>query len=406
MWSASDWASGLLPFSPGRPSVQPVASPRADGWLSSCDVGDEEGVSACPLTTIRRPKDPNAKYGLEGDLLAGQTVTYTVTYENEGDGRAYGVFIVDPLDPALNLSTLTIYGPGVLIAENRTLLWTVGELGPKGDPDSSGVVSLTVELLDDLVPGTAVINQATVFFPTVGEETPTNPVVNVVQELAAVPQRVETTYVQPVAITLSGRGPAGVPLSFEVLTEPLNGTLSGTAPDLVYTPAENATGLDAFTFKVTGAGQESRPAQVQIVIDPAGDTVPPVVRWTYPADGAVDVAVSASPVFTDDIGLVWAPLPYVQFSEAMDEETVTDAAVQVVDGAGQVLPVSVSYEGVTRRVVIYPRQALQPGMVYTVTVAAAVRDLAGNAMAADYAWSFLTRQGHTIYLPLVIRQYP
>jgi len=91
----------------------------------------------------------------------------------------------------------------------------------------------------------------------------------------------------------------------------------------------------------------------------------------------------------------------------MDEETVTDAAVQVVDGAGQVLPVSVFYEGVTRRVVIYPRQALQPGMVYTVTVATGVKDLAGNAMAAEYDWSFQTRQQErVIYLPLILRTYP
>lgn len=71
---------------------------------------------------------------------------YTVTYENEGDGRSCGVFVVDQPDPALDLSTLTIYGPSELIAENRTILWTVGELGPKGGSDSSGVVSFTVEL--------------------------------------------------------------------------------------------------------------------------------------------------------------------------------------------------------------------------------------------------------------------
>ena len=404
---ASDSFLDFEPLAPGEAAAVPANVPSDSGdLLSGCDSEEEEGVSRCPITKIRRPHDPNAKYGPEGDVLAGQAVTYTITYENEGDGRAYGVFVVDQLDPALDLSTLAIYGPGELIVENRTILWTVGELGPKGDPDSSGVVSFTVDLLDDLPVGTAVINQATVFFPTVGEETPTNAVVNVVQELAAVPQRMETMYMQPVAITLSGRGPAGVPLSFHVLEEPLNGTLSGTAPDLVYTPAENATGLDRFTFKVSGAGQESRPAQVQILIDPSGDTAPPVVRWTYPADGAAEVVISASPVFTDQVGPVWGPLPFAQFSEAMDEETVTDAMVQVLDGTGQAVPVSVTYEGVTRRMMIYPRQALQGGMEYTVTVAAGVKDLAGNPMAASHTWSFRTREENTIYLPVVLRAYP
>jgi uncharacterized repeat protein (TIGR01451 family) len=402
--STSDLSLGFQPFTPVEPAVEPATD--AGAWLSGCASGEEEGVSKCPRTKIRRPKDPNAKYGLAGDLVPGQLVTYTVTYENEGDGRAYGVFVVDQLDPALDLPTLTIYGPGELIAENRTILWTVGGLGPKGDPDSQGVVSFTVTLRDDLLPGTAVINQATVFFPTVGEETPTNPVVNVVQPLAAVPQRVETTYMQSVAIALAGRGAAGVPLAFQVLSEPLNGTLSGTAPDLVYTPAENTTGLDSFTFKVTGAGQESRPAEVQIVIDPAGDATLPTVVWTYPADGATGVAISAQPVFTDGVGPVWGPLPFVQFSEAMDEVTVTDGVVRMVDGTGQAVPVSVAYDGVTHRAAIYPRQALQGGMTYTVTVAAGVKDLADNPLAADHVWSFRTAEAPTrIYLPLVVRNY-
>jgi uncharacterized repeat protein (TIGR01451 family) len=408
---ASDLSGGFRPFTPAGPAairrVAPQAAPGAGGLLSGCDEEEEEGVSKCPRTKIRRPHDPNAKYGLEGDLVPGQTMTYTVTYENEGDGRAYGVYVVDQLDPSLDLSTLHVYGPGELIAENRTVLWTVGELGPKGDPDSTGVVSFTVELLDGLAAGTAVINQATVFFPTVGEETPTNPVVNVVQPLAAVPQRAETTYLQPVAVTLAGRGPTGVPLSFQVLTEPLNGELSGTAPDLVYTPAENATGLDGFTFKVSGGGQESRPAEVQIEIDPVGDATPPQVVWTYPADGATEVEITARPVLTDEVGPVWGPLPYAQFSEAMDAATVTDGVVQMADGAGQPVPVSVAYDGVTRRATIYPRQALRGETWYTVTVDAGVKDLAGNPISADYSWSFQTRRtGHTLYLPLLMRNYP
>lgn len=379
-----------------------------DGRMSDssvCSAIEGEGVSRCQRTEIFRPRDPNAKYGPEGDLAPGQFVTYTITYENEGDGRAYGVFVVDQLDPALDLSTLTIYGPGELIAENRTIMWTIGELGPKGDPDSTGVVSFTVSLRNDLLPGTAVINQATVFFPTVGEETPTNPVVNVVQPLAAVPQRLETTYRTPVAVTLAGRGPAGVPLSFKVVADPLNGALTGTPPNLTYTPAENATGLDEFTFKVTGAGQESRPATVQIIIDPAGDTTRPQVWWTYPANGATGVAITATPVFTDEVGSVWGPLPFVQFSEAMDEQSITDGVVQMTDGTGQPVPLSVIYDGTTRRAAVYPRRALQGGTTYRLTVAATVKDLAGNQLTAPYIWSFTTREEmNHIYLPVVLRQ--
>jgi len=45
------------------------------------------------------------------------------------------------------------------------------------------------------------------------------------------------------------------------------------------------------------------------------------------------------------------------------------------------------------------------GMTYTLAVAAGVKDLAGNAMPSSYAWSFQTREDHTVYLPLILRTY-
>jgi len=397
--------SEFNPFVANAATAQPAAEPQeTQNETLSCGA-DEEGVSKCPLTKIRRPRDPNAKYGLAGDLVPGQLVTYTITYENEGDGRAYGVFVVDQLDAALDLSTLTVYGPGELIVENRTLLWTVGELGPKGAPDSQGVVSFTVALREDVPAGTAVLNQATVFFPTVGEETPTNAVLNVVQPLAAVPQRVETTYGQPVAITLAGRGPTGVTLSYQVLETPLNGSLSGTAPNLIYTPAANVTGLDAFTFKVQGGGQESRPAEVQIVIDPTGDTTAPQVRWTTPADQATDIPLSARAVLTDEVGPAFAPLPQVQFSEMVSETTLTAQAVALVEEGGRVVPLSVAYDGASQRAVLLPHAPLQSGTWYTATVMTSVTDLAGNPLAAATSWRFRTVQATVkVYLPLVMKE--
>src|SRR5574341_292988 len=48
-------------------------------------------------------------------------------------------------------------------------------------------------------------------------------------------------------ITLTGSDADGDPLTFAVVTQPSRGTLSGTAPNLVYTPLPNANGLDNFT---------------------------------------------------------------------------------------------------------------------------------------------------------------
>jgi hypothetical protein len=52
-------------------------------------------------------------------------------------------------------------------------------------------------------------------------------------------------------LVLYGSGLPGNSLSYAVITEPTNGGLTGTAPNLNYTPATNFHGLDAFTFRVT-----------------------------------------------------------------------------------------------------------------------------------------------------------
>ncbi len=62
----------------------------------------------------------------------------------------------------------------------------------------------------------------------------------------------------PVAITLTATDPdaaePGAALSFAVQTQPAHGTLSGTAPDLTYTPDAVYSGPDAFTFTANDGG--------------------------------------------------------------------------------------------------------------------------------------------------------
>ena len=52
---------------------------------------------------------------------------------------------------------------------------------------------------------------------------------------------------------------------------PAHGTLSGTAPNLTYTPAANYNGADSFTFKVNDGTVDSAPATVSITVTPVND---------------------------------------------------------------------------------------------------------------------------------------
>ncbi len=76
---------------------------------------------------------------------------------------------------------------------------------------------------------------------------------------------------QPVNITLSGSDIENDALTFSVVAAPAKGSLSGTAPNLVYTPAANATGTDSFTYKASDASSSSAPVTVSITITPVND---------------------------------------------------------------------------------------------------------------------------------------
>ena len=71
----------------------------------------------------------------------------------------------------------------------------------------------------------------------------------------------------PVGVTLAGSDPEGATLSFAVVAQPAHGTLSGTAPNLTYTPAAGYFGTDSFTFTVNDGELTSAPATVSITVN-------------------------------------------------------------------------------------------------------------------------------------------
>ncbi len=75
----------------------------------------------------------------------------------------------------------------------------------------------------------------------------------------------------PAPITLSGSDPDGDPLTFSVLTSPSQGVLSGTAPNLMYSPKDNFSGKDSLTFKVSDGKVDSAAATVSISVMPVND---------------------------------------------------------------------------------------------------------------------------------------
>ena len=73
------------------------------------------------------------------------------------------------------------------------------------------------------------------------------------------------------SIALTGSDPESMPLSYTVITLPVNGVLTGIAPDLIYMPATNYSGADSFAFRVSDGVNTSLPATVSITVNPVND---------------------------------------------------------------------------------------------------------------------------------------
>jgi len=82
----------------------------------------------------------------------------------------------------------------------------------------------------------------------------------------ATAQSVTTVEDTPISITLSGTDVEGADLTFTISADPSNGTISGIAPNLTYTPTQDFTGSDNFSFTVNDGSLTSEVATVSITV--------------------------------------------------------------------------------------------------------------------------------------------
>jgi hypothetical protein len=127
----------------------------------------------------------------------------------------------------------------------------------------------------------------------------------------ATPQAVTTNEDAAVAILLAGTDAnVGDSLSFIVLTQPTHGVLSGTAPNLTYTPAANFNGSDSFTFKINDGTVDSNIATVSINVTAVNDvpTANPVTLSAVSGQ-ATPVTLSGSDIDGDALTFVVVTSP-------------------------------------------------------------------------------------------------
>lgn len=108
----------------------------------------------------------------------------------------------------------------------------------------------------------------------------------------------------PVELILAAEDPEGQPLTFEILTAPAHGDLTGSGSDRTYTPDPNYSGEDSFTFRVTDGANTSNTATVTITINPVADA-PTILKpdQTPYADGEIATLALDAGATTDELEL-------------------------------------------------------------------------------------------------------
>ena len=106
------------------------------------------------------------------------------------------------------------------------------------------------------------------------------------------------------------------------------------------------------------------------------DTTAPTVSFTVPANSATGVPINQTINAT--------------FSEAMDPLTINTASLLLRGPGTTAVTGIVAYDVPSKIATFKPVSNLAPNTVYTATITTAVRDLAGNALGANFVWSFTT----------------
>lgn len=357
------------------PHLARTAQPPQD----PCAVSDGDATCRSVDFQVKTAHDPNAKaVQPAGNVVPGQRLSYTVEYENTGQGPAYDVFVLDRLDDDLDETSLTIGDGGRYLAASRLLLWEVGTLGP----GQGGQVTFGAEVRQGLPSGTAITNLANVHFPSADEITPTNPVLSIVRSIAAGPQTLQATAGAPLAITLTGSDAGGGTLSYRVVDGPLNGVLTGAPPDLTYTSSLQFSGQDSFRFVASNGTAESEPAIIRIAVQPSpSDAAPPTVTGTYPTPGQAGIPIASIEIQPG----MYLPAVQATFSEPVDPETVDETTFTLSDTGG-----SVAYDAATWTAYLYPTAPLEPSTTYTASITGGIQDMAGNTPAGPHTWRFTT----------------
>lgn len=103
-----------------------------------------------------------------------------------------------------------------------------------------------------------------------------------------------------VGVVLSSADDGDTPVTYSVESGPAHGTLSGTAPDLTYTPSANYHGPDSFTFRANDGEHQSNAGTVAITVASINDA-PAAALSATPTSGTTPLTVNFNASSSSDV---------------------------------------------------------------------------------------------------------
>ncbi|WP_371188258.1 invasin domain 3-containing protein [Thalassotalea maritima] len=265
--------------------------------LTSATEAGKATITAT-VNTVEMSNKPEVIF--EVGAASAQTSTITVSEtEIDADGTSTSVITVQLVDEHGN--KLTAGGDTVTLVTDRG---TITEVIDNGDGTYTAILTSATEA------GTATITA------TVNEDVMANKAVVKFIELPnnapeANAQNLETLEDGALEIILTASDiDEGDALTYSVVAQPENGTLTGSGESLTYTPEADFTGKDSFTFKANDGEDDSNVATITIEVTPVNDA--PVAMDDYievlqrSVDNDIDVLANDSDVDGDELSVLSA----------------------------------------------------------------------------------------------------
>jgi len=181
----------------------------------------------------------------------------------------------------------------------------------------------------------------------------------------------------------------------------VTGTVSCTGSGLVaiFTPSNPLTNNTLYTATITTGAMDAQ-----------GEPMASNYPWnflTVPAPTAPTV-ISTVPTPTGVTGVATSQAVQATFSEAMNPSLINSPATNFTLTAPGPVTVAgtVTYAVAGSVATFTPTAALATSTTYTATIKTGVQDLAGNALASNYVWTFTTGAAPDTTKPTVIGENP